>query len=185
MLYGLHRLRRTPGKRQLYLASLITMTFTLLSHSYNFGALLREDSFAGDGRKDQFAFTPVSEKRIADLHKVTNLIPLNASVVATTYMLAQISNRANVFDARRPYDAPEYIFFSSLELMGTARDALSVTLSHHGYALVATAGEFYLFRRGVESSETVPTLRMLGLIRDPDSSPPSPAPLPHGRPHTN
>ena len=174
VLFTLRRLRQQPGQRPAYLATVITLSLTLLSHSYNFGALLRADGFGGASASAQFLPTPVALQRYADLKSVTTHIPPTASVVATMFMVSQISTRADAFDASRPYGTPDYVFFSSLELVGQPRESLSDTLSSHGYALVSNVGEFYLFRRGPETPDTTTTLRRLGLLREP-SPPPTPA----------
>ncbi|MEO7032946.1 MAG: DUF2079 domain-containing protein [Polyangiaceae bacterium] len=187
VLYLLHRLRQNPAQRGVYLASLITLTLTLLSHSYDYGALLRADGFGGTSVTSLFQGTPATDKRYADAQSVLSRLPANASVVATTYVLSHVSNRAEVFSALRPYGEPEYVFFSSLELVGAAHDALSITLSTHHFLLLANAGEFYLFKRGPETSATTQTLRILGLLRDqspptPSPGPSDPPPPPHSRP---
>jgi uncharacterized membrane protein len=164
VLFSLHRFRTTPGQRPLFLASMIAMSLALLSHSYDFGLLLRADAMTNPGKSTQFGFTRSDAKRYADLQALIRLIPASASVVATTYMLSQVSSRTDVFDARRPYGKPDYVLFSTRELAGAARTALSTTLTSHSYALVAQREEFYLFRRAAETPETSAALRALGLL---------------------
>jgi len=164
VLFTLHRLRNAPGQRPLFLASVVAMSLGLLSHSYDFGLLLRGDALTNPSKSTQFGFTRADEKRYADLQAVIRHIPASASVAATTYMVSHVSSRADVFDARRPYGKPDYIFFSTRELAGPARSALSATLSSHSYALVAHIEEFYLFRRAAETPETSAALRALGLL---------------------
>jgi uncharacterized membrane protein len=181
VLFALHRLREDPSQRPWYLASVVSLTFTLFSHSFDFGALLRPDTFGGSGLAGQFQLTPATQKRYADAQSVVRRIPPTASVAATTFMLSHVSSRVDVFDVRRPYGEPDYIFFSSLELVGAARDALMTSFASRHYALTANAAEFYLFRRSPETSETSERLRQLGLQREPSApaNPPSPAPGPH------
>jgi hypothetical protein len=94
------------------------------------------------------------------------------------FMVSQISTRANAFDARRPYGVPDYVFFSSLELVGQPREALTSTLSKHDYYLVTNVREFYLFRRGTETPETIAALRRLGLLSEPTLPGAPAAPVP-------
>jgi hypothetical protein len=89
----------------------------------------------------------------------------------------------DVFDARRPYGEPDYIFFSTLELVGPAREALMTSFGSHRYTLTANAGEFYLFRRSPETSETSARLRVLGLLREPSAPANPPLPVPGHHPH--
>jgi hypothetical protein len=164
VLFTLQRLRTSSSQRPLFLASVVAMSVGLLSHSYDFGLLLRGDALTSPSKGGHFEYGPADEKRYADLQAVLRHIPRSASVVATTYMLPQVSSRTEVFDARRPYGKPDYVFFSARELSGTARTALAATLSSRSYALVAHIEEFYLFRRAAETPETQAVLRGLGLI---------------------
>ncbi len=166
-LLTLRRLRDARGRRPMYLASVITASLALLSHSYNFGALMRKDGYGGSSTPMLFQPTPASDRRYADIQSIVKKIPPSASVVATTFMLSHVSSRADVFDARRPHGEPDFIFLSELELAGSAREGLAATLSTHRYALVSTVGEFYLFRRGSETEATRSSLQKLGLLSSP------------------
>ena len=163
VLFTLQRLRANSRQRPLFLASVVAMSVGLLSHSYDFGLLLRGDALTNPSKGGHFEYARADDKRYADLQAVLRHIPRSASVVATTYMLSHVSSRPEVFDARRPYGKPDYVFLSSRELSGTARTALAATLSSHSYALVAHIEEFYLFRRAAETPETQAALRALGL----------------------
>jgi len=162
LLVALQRMKQAPDGRPLYLASVATLSLTLLSHSYDFGAVLRQDGFGG-AASTLFVATPASTARYEDLQKVARQVPPKASVVATSFMLPYVSNRPDVFDASRPFGEPDYIFISSLELVGTARSLLSAAFEMKPYALVASRGEFYLFRRGSETPKTGAALAALGL----------------------
>jgi len=158
LLFGLGPLRDSRGQRSLFLGAVVAISLASLSHSYNFGLLLRSDA-----RNAQSKSTPSDEKRYADLQRVVRQIPASASVVATNYMLSHVSNRTEVFEAGRPYGKPDYVFFSTRELGGGARTALAATLATHSYALVTHVEEFYLFRRAAETPDTLEAVRVLGL----------------------
>jgi uncharacterized membrane protein len=166
LLFVLHRLRNTPNKRPLFVASVVAISITLASHSYDFGLLLRGDALANPNRSEQFKPSKAEDKRYADLQSVVRKIPASASVVATSYVLPYVSSRRDVFDARRPYGRPDYVFFSTRELVAAVKTALSATLSGHDYALVAHTEEFYVFRRAAETPETGAILRTLGLYTE-------------------
>jgi len=171
LLFTLHRLRTAPAQRPLFLASVVAMSIALLSHSYDFGLLLRGDALTSPSRGQHFEYARADEKRYLDLQAVVRHIPPSASVVATTYMLSHVSSRTEVFDARRPYGKPDYVFFSTRELSGATRTALAATLSSRHYALVKHVEEFYLFRRAAETPETGAALRALGLVSESPSLP--------------
>ena len=169
VLFTLRRLKEGSSQKPWYWASLVALSLVLLSHSYNFGALLRSGSYAGSGAASAFQTTPASEKRYADLQAVAARIPATARVVATPYLFSHVSNHVDAFDARGPYAVPDYVFLSSREINGESRDSLSRTFTQARYQLVTRIGEFYLFQRGVETSETAAALKTLGLLNEPNA----------------
>jgi len=163
LLIALSRLRDSARPHPLFWGSVVAVSLASLSHSYNFGFLLHADALQDGSRNGQFKLKPDDNRRYAALQNVIRQIPPAASVAATTFMLSHVSSRTEAFDARRPFGTPDYVFFSTRELSGPARTAISTTLSH-GYALAAHAEEFYLFRRAAETPETSQALRSLGLL---------------------
>lgn len=161
--FALRRLRHNPSRRGAFLGTIVALSIALASHSYDFGLLLRRDALSDSAKASVFQATPEGDKRYADLQGLVRRIPATASVAATTYLVSHVSNRVDVFDASRPYGEPDYILFSTRELVNSARNSLSDTFAKHRYALVAQAGEFYLFRRAAETPATHDALRSLGL----------------------
>ena len=167
VLLTLQRLRQAPSQRPLYLATIVTITLTLLGHSWDFGAFSPRKGSAASSSASPFEVTAASAKRYKELQQVLPSIPPAASVVATSYMLPYVSNRPDTFDAKRAYPPPSYVFLSSLELVGDARSRLGATFAQRGYQLVSNVGEFYVFRRGQETPQTTDALRALGLSQSP------------------
>ncbi|MEP7053554.1 MAG: DUF2079 domain-containing protein, partial [Pseudomonadota bacterium] len=163
VLFLLHRLRNAPAQRPLYLASVATLTVTLLSHSYDYGAFLSTDAFGGNSSDLQFQITAEGNQRYADLQRIVSRIPPDASVAATTFMLSHVSNRPDAFNVQRPFGEPQYVFLSARELPGSSSALLTAAFATHRYGLLASAGEFYLFKRGTETEATRETVRRLGL----------------------
>jgi hypothetical protein len=170
VLYLLHRLRNAPAQRPLFVGSVVALSCVLASHSYDFGVILRRDALTAPNRAALYQATPEGDKRYAELKGLVRRIPPTASVVATTYMLSHVSNRVDVFDARRPFGEPDYVLLSTRELNGVARGALTNLFSKRRYALVGNTAEFYLFRRTLETPATVDALRQLNLLNAQSSS---------------
>jgi len=164
LLYAMSRMREVPQQRSLFLGSVIAIGVASLSHSYDFGLLLRSDALDESSRGIGFKLGPAEYKRYTDLQSVVRQIPPSASVVATSFMLSHVSSRTEAFDARRPFSKPDYVFFSNRELAGANRSALTAALSTNDYALAAHVEEFYLFRRAPATPETSEALRALGLL---------------------
>jgi len=162
LLFALKKRRAQGFGRPAYRAAIFTLTITLLSHSYDFGAFLRADGFGGLA-SSAVRMTPWGQSRYESLRRVLARIPASASVGTTTYLVSFVSNRRDVFELTRPYAQPDYILLSSRE-SSYIRDRLANTFAAHEYRLVlSTFDEFYLFARGAETQDTRSALLRLGL----------------------
>jgi uncharacterized membrane protein len=159
LLFALKKRRR---QRAVYQAAILTLTITLLSHSYDFGAFLRSDGFGGVPPVT-LRMTEWGQSRYESLNRVLARIPASASVGATTYLVSHVSNRPDAFDLAHPYGTPDYLLLSSREV-ALLRAPLSRTFAGHGYKLVlSNFDEFYLFKRAPETPETRAALIRLGV----------------------
>ena len=163
---SLSLLGRGEGGRLRQRAAVGTLALALLSHSYNFGAVLQHDSFVGGFGQINFQHTPEQTKRYEALMTLVRKIPPEASVAATEYLNPHISARIDAYTFR--YDLPvvDRILVSSQEIVGDNRRLLRSLLNKASYRLVGQAGhEFYLFERGPGNSETEKALHKLGVGR--------------------
>jgi uncharacterized membrane protein len=161
---SLSLMHRGDGSRIPQRAAVATLCLALLSHSYNFGAILQRESFVGGFGQINFKHTPEQAKRYADLVTVLRQIPADASVAATEYLNPHISARLEAYTFR--YDLPvvDCILVSSNEIVGDNRRLLKDLLKKASYKLAASsAREFYLFKRGESNAETEKALRKLGV----------------------
>jgi hypothetical protein len=160
---GLQQQRDERPNRARYWAWVVTLSLTQLSHSFDFGALLRADGFGGQSVADNFRMSPWGQKRYDQLMSLVRLIPASASVATTDFLLSHVSNRPDAYVLTRPYGTPEYVLLSSREV-NASRAALTATFASHRYRLVGTGfDEFFLFSRGSETPDTRRSLARLGL----------------------
>jgi uncharacterized membrane protein len=161
---GLAGLGQIRTLRPAVAASLITIAITVLSHSYNFGAVLQHEAFVGGFRQVGFTFEQPARERYAALRKLTNQIPRTASVAATEFMTPHISARLDAFVLRWDCGDVDYVFVSNREMGEVQRTSLNTMFKRQSYGLVEkTAGEFYLFKRGHQSAQTKTAFSELGL----------------------
>lgn len=153
-------------------AALIVVSIAILSHSYNFGAILQRDSFKGGFSRISFEMNREAVERYEGLMSLIKMIPQSASVAATEAVNPHISARLDAYAFRYDFGPVDYMLFSSREIAGDSRNVLIEQLTKVPYRLVKKVGEFYLFRRGSGNGATDAALRELGL----------PASL-HSRPH--
>jgi uncharacterized membrane protein len=140
------------------------LAVVLLSHSYNFGAILQRESFTGGFGKVSFELTDTQRERYRDMRSVVDKIPREASVVTTETLNPQISARKEAYVFRYDYGPVDFILLSDNEVHGDIRNSLREKFKKTPYGLFAKGKrEFYLFKRGHESPNTAEALRHLGI----------------------
>jgi hypothetical protein len=148
------------------------MCVTMVSHSYDFGALLQHESFVGGFSRVSFEMSDTARKRYEDLRRVVSQIPPDASVASTEYMNPHVSTRTQAYVFRYDVGPVDYIFLSDSELSGDLRRALTDKFRKYGYGLAAKGEkEFYLFKRGLVSPGTAAAYQHLGINIEPKPGP--------------
>ncbi|HEY0468656.1 MAG TPA: DUF2079 domain-containing protein, partial [Polyangiaceae bacterium] len=79
------------------IAVLGALSVVLLSHSYNFGAILQRESFVGGFGHVSFEMSDVTRERYADMRSVADKIPVEASVASTETLNPHISARKEAY----------------------------------------------------------------------------------------
>jgi uncharacterized membrane protein len=144
----------------------------MLSHSYDFGAILQRESFTGGFGHINFEMSEPARKRYLDMRRVVAKIPPDASVAATEYMSPHVSTRQVSYVFRYEVGPVDYIFVSDNEVTADLRRILSEKFRKETYGLRAKGdSEFFLFQRGYESPETTAAYRHLGIHVDPKPKP--------------
>jgi len=152
-------------------AALGALCVVVLSHSYNFGAILQRESFTGGFGRISFEFDETARKRYDDLRGVVAKIPREASVASTEYMSPHVSTREQAYVFRYNVGPVDYILLSDNEITGDLRRILNEKFKNETYGLAAKGGtEFFLFKRGHQAPETAAAYRHLGLHVDPRTS---------------
>lgn len=146
------------------LASIAVIAICSLSHSFNFGAVLQRESFRGGFGKVSFEMPPEAKKRYADLMSLVKRIPITASVAATEAVNPHISSRLDAYAFRYDFGPVDYMLFSKYEAATPDQHQVLVNqVNKVSYQLVAKAGEFYLFKRGPSTPETLTAWRELNV----------------------
>jgi hypothetical protein len=114
----------------------------------------------------QFDMSESEHKRYLALREIVAKIPPEASVAAGEYMNPHISARKDAYVFRYDVGPVDYIFVSKYEVNSDLRKTLNDKFQKESYGLAAFSGdEFYLFKRGLESSETPAAFQRLGLTQ--------------------
>lgn len=145
-------------------AALAALVVALLSHSFNFGAVLQHESFTGGFGRVAFEMSDEAKERYEDMLSVARQIPREASVASTEYLNPHVSARKESYIFRYDVGPVDYVFLSESDLASDVRSTLATKFGKEHYGLVAQGKkDFYLFKRGHESKETAAALRHLGI----------------------
>ena len=149
-------------------AAVGALCVVMLSHSFDFGAVLQRESFTGGFGHINFEMSEPARKRYLDMRHVVSKIPPDASVAATEYMSPHVSTRKVSYVFRYDVGPVDYIFVSDNEATPDLRRILTEKFKKETYGLRAKGdNEFFLFQRDYESPETTAAYRHLGIHIDP------------------
>ncbi|MCC6644649.1 MAG: DUF2079 domain-containing protein [Polyangiaceae bacterium] len=143
--------------------ALAAMSLVLLSHSFVFGAVLQHRTFVGGFGRVQFHMTAEETQRYQDLVALRALVPREASVSASENEIAHFSARKNAYTLRDHHGDADYIVVRRTNLAGNTRKNLEDALQRNPYGVLASRGEFYLFKKGHASPETAAAKAALGV----------------------
>ena len=144
-------------------AALAVLALVVMSHSYDFGAILQRESFTGGFRRITFEMDAKAHKRYEDLMRLVARIPGEASVAATEALNPHISAREEAYSFRSDFGPVDYVLVSQFDMSSENRKLMNDAFQARDYGLSAKAGEFYLFKKGLVAAETDSALRTLGL----------------------
>ena len=143
-------------------AAVTAMLVGVVLHTLSFGAILRPTKFRGGFQKVPFHVTEAERERYRDLRTVVAMIPPDASVAATDSETPHVSNRVTAYPFRTGSGEADYLLIRRFA-RSNARKNAQRTIDEHPYGLFAQVGEFRLFKRGHDSSETAGAMRRVGL----------------------
>jgi len=135
-------------------AGLVAFSFTLLIHSTVFGLILHPDTFIGGIQPVAYSMTEAEKARLAGLKSLAKLIPDDASVTATDFIVPHISNRADIYAIGQRRDVGEYLFLDPTHFPAArTRKNVRTLMEKHPYRFVAQAGIMTLWKQGHEPSD--------------------------------
>lgn len=160
---GLAAMNYEKGSNSRRAAALIALALGVLSHSYNFGAVLQRQSFRGGFSHISFEMSPEAQRQYQDLMRLVGMIPREASVAASETLNPHISARLDAYTMRYDFGPVDYMLINRREVSGEPRNVLVEQFKRVPYRLLQRAGDFFLFRRATPNSATDAALRDLGL----------------------
>lgn len=130
---------------------LATACVTTVLTSYQYGAILQQNTAKGGFGKYKFETTAADRQRYADLKKLIAMVPPDAKITSSEYVVPHVSNRADAYTLRNGiYDA-EYLLWET-----PARDDERTFVREalrDDFGVVASAGPFVLAKRGHSKDE--------------------------------
>lgn len=142
-------------------AWLVAMTAGVIITSYQFGIVLQRNTAWGGFSPFHVGVTDADRVRHADLYSLLAKIPDDASAAASESIVAHISSRKNAYSLRVAYNDADYIL-ARLPSGGDDRNTLLRALRTGRYGVLASKGDFVLFKRGLPASTAQPYIRQMG-----------------------
>ena len=136
----------------------VTCFCTLLT-SYQYGAILQQNTAKGGFGKYKFGMTPSDHERYAALKAVIAKVPPMAKITSAEYVVPHVSNRPDAYTLRNGlYDA-DYLIFEA-----PARDderTFTREALKGAFGIVTSSGPFVLAKRGHPKTENAAWLKRL------------------------
>lgn len=138
---------------------LAVVCFTTLLTSYQYGAILQQNTAKGGFGKYKFVMTPGDHKRYADLKALIAKVPKMAKITSSEYVVPHVSSRPDSYTLRQGVFDAQYLIFEHPARDDErihAREALK-----GAFGVVATRGPFVLAKRGHDTSKNKTWLERL------------------------
>jgi uncharacterized membrane protein len=133
-------------------AALVAGTLVI---SYQFGAFAKSERFRVGFGYFRYDYTPAERERYAQLKRVADLIPRDASVAASEHVGPHVSNRKEAYDAdgAGPQDA-EYVIIGKFDLgRDNNRAHLQNITTDKSYGVVVVESDVVLLKKGHDTSK--------------------------------
>ncbi len=147
-----HATQNGPNRAR---AAMVAMGLSSAVMSYNYGAFARrESSVKGGYFYIDFTYSEEEKKRYAELMEIIQVVPPEASIVATEQTGPHVSSRKLMYALRRGiYDA-EYMLAAKNELdFEQTRKLFTQAVKSGDYGVVKRVGDFVLLQKGHDPSE--------------------------------
>jgi uncharacterized membrane protein len=160
--------KEIPYRRPHVPAALLASFLTIVFFSLQCGPFIPNGNFRGGFQTIAWTTTPEQLERRRDLEALLVLIPPDASVAATEYLVPQVSARKNCFTLRHRHEWADLLLIDVNEARSpdTVRVIQRVLWSGR-YGLRASSGIFQLWERDLADGRNVEGLARLGMTASP------------------
>jgi hypothetical protein len=138
-----------PARQRAWLVAVAVGTLVC---TFQFGAVLQQNTVRGGFGLYNFSTTPYDLVRRKAVHDLIAQVPKNAKIVAAEYLVAQVSNRADAYTLRFGIWDADYALFG-LPLGGSERTNAAEAF-REGFGVVDQRENFVLAKRGYKSDKT-------------------------------
>lgn len=140
----------------------VALTLALLTHSAQFGAFIRPNSFVSGSIGEVIKSRGEAAERLRGLRKLAQQIPPEASVIATTRDTPHLSARSRIYSFGHSQVRADYVVIHPHSFgMGTTNRDIWEVIGGGDYGLVAEAGQTTLWKKGYDSETTPAAINAL------------------------
>jgi uncharacterized membrane protein len=140
-------------------AWLLTACFTTLVTSYQYGAILQQNTVNGGFGRYKFRYSAEDRKRYTNVKKLAAMVPPLAKITSSEYVVPHVSQRPDSYTLRNGLFDAEYLMFETPvreDERGFVKEALK-----GNFGVVAIAEPFVLAKRGHDKAENQQVLKKL------------------------
>lgn len=143
-------------------ATLLTIVFCVACHSAVYGNVIQPSSFIGAEGPFQWGLDEEQKQRLEGTRRLVQMIPTEASVIATTRESSHVSSRAKVYSFGHSRVPAEYMLLHPASFpLGSTQQDIRALLRTHAYGFVAREGDTTLWRKEHVSERTEEELNVL------------------------
>lgn len=158
---------RTLGAKRASMLAILVMA--MLPSTYQFGAVLQGNTSRGGPLPYLFGWDKVGEQRAQSMKKILDLLPDDARVGGSAYVVPHISNRTDGYSlSLGMYDANWIVAPSDLpEFIPPEIERVREALRSNEFGVVAIEGPFFAAQQGHDTQLNEVILKNIGRHRDP------------------
>jgi uncharacterized membrane protein len=158
---ALQGMRSLPGGVARQTAAALALAFTASGAGFQYGVLLGGDSIVGGFSEKKLVVSPGERRRYEQLQAITEQIPEDASVTATSNEGPHVSTRLELYNLGWALpETSDYILFQN-SLGGEAAKRVIAALESGNYGVADKKGPFVLVKRGAKTDRNASLIATL------------------------
>jgi uncharacterized membrane protein len=143
-------------------AWLLTLVLTGIAASYQYGAMLQQNTARGGFGRYVFGVTAADRKNHDELYALINQVPPRAKIVSSELVVAHVASRPDSYTLRTGVFDADYVI-AMTPIRGDEATQFAPLLRGGTFGVVERRGRFVLAKRGHSADNNQTVLKALGI----------------------